>query len=200
MRKKKSKKEKKGLNIQNYKENAIEEAINRKKEYESSKKTELKLIYERYKKKPQTSRCDRISVVSEAIYQGEQVPFYNTYVPEGVELDKNKLFFPKKDYTWKRAPAWKYPKNININTDQRKARLDLEKERYDKIMDDKGLTKKDLWILIQDAFDKVTKHGKLKMKFQPLYKFKEEEQYQTYLENNPRKYVGPQHYWKMPKS
>ena len=45
----------------------------------------------------------------------------------------------------------------------------------------------------------MTHHGELPIKFQPIYKVRETEQYQAMLENQPRVYIGPQQYWKMPK-
>ena len=66
-------------------------------------------------------------------------------------------------------------------------------------MNDKQLKKEDMWIKINDSFLKVNRHGELKIKFQPEYKMKETEQYVAYLEKSPKKYIGPQQYWKMPK-
>ena len=42
-------------------------------------------------------------------------------------------------------------------------------------------------------------HGELLIKFQPEYKMKDTEQYAAALEKNPKVYIGPQQYWKMPK-
>ena len=96
---------------------------------EKAKEKDNKKIKARYKERPQTSRCDRVSVVSEAIHVGEQVPFYNTFVPEGETIDKNKLFFPSKEYTWKRFPAWKYPQPIGANEEHKKEVEEQQKEK-----------------------------------------------------------------------
>jgi hypothetical protein len=180
-------------------QNAVEEIQEKLKQEESEKIDPIEKIRKRYKQKPQTARCDRVSVVSEAQYLGEQVPFYNTFVPEDGELDKKKLFFPSKHYTWKRAPAWKYPKDIGPNVEFQKEEKERMKEKIEEYMNDKDLKKEDLWMKVVDSYHKVTHHGELPIKFQPIYKMKETEQYVAMLENQPRVYIGPQQYWKMPK-
>ena len=159
----------------------------------------IEKIRKRYKDKPQTARCDKISVISEAQYLGENVPFYNTFVPEGEELDKKKLFWPSKNYTWKRAPTWKYPKNIGGNEEHKKEVQEQLKEKIEEYMTDNDLKKEDLWINVVNGYHKLTHHGELPIKFQPIYKVLETDQYKTMLENQPRIYIGPQQYWKMPK-
>ena len=177
----------------------VEEIEEKIKQEESEKIDPIEKIKKRYQQKPQTARCDRVSVVSEAQYLGEQIPFYNTYVPEDGELDKKKLFFPSKHYTWKRAPAWKYPKDIGPNVEFQKEEKGRMKEKLEEYMNDKDLKKEDLWINVIKSYHKVTHHGELPIKFQPIYKVLETEQYTTMLENQPRVYIGPQQYWKMPK-
>ena len=159
----------------------------------------IEKIRKRYKDKPQTARCDKISVISEAQYLGENVPFYNTFVPEGEELDKKKLFWPSKNYTWKRAPTWKYPKDIGGNEEHKKEVQEQLKEKIEEYMTDNDLKKEDLWINVVNGYHKLTHHGELPIKFQPTYKVLETDQYKTMLENQPRIYIGPQQYWKMPK-
>ena len=159
----------------------------------------IEKIRKRYKDKPQTARCDKISVISEAQYLGENVPFYNTFVPEGEELDKKKLFWPSKNYTWKRAPTWKYPKDIGGNEEHKKEVQEQLKEKIEEYMTDNDLKKEDLWINVVNGYHKLTHHGELPIKFQPIYKVLETDQYKTILENQPRIYIGPQQYWKMPK-
>ena len=159
----------------------------------------IEKIKKRYRDKPQTARCDRVSVLSEAQFLGENIPFYDTYVPEGEELDKKKLFFPKKDYTWRRAPAWNYPKAIGGNEEHKKEEEEKLKEKVDEYMTENDLKKEDLWTNVVTGFHKKTHHGELLIKFQPIYKVKETEQYQAMLEHQPRVYIGPQQYWKMPK-
>ena len=71
-----------------YKQGFIEEIQEKIKNEESEKIDPIEKIKTRYKQNPQTSRCDRVSVVSGAQYLGEAVPF-----PEGEELDKKNYFF-----------------------------------------------------------------------------------------------------------
>ena len=177
----------------------VEEIEEKVKQEEKEKVDPIEKIKKRYQQKPQTSRCDRVSVVSEAQYLGEQVPFYNTFVPEDGEIDKKKLFFPSKHYTLKRAPAWKYPKDIGPNVEFQKEEKVRLKEKVEEYMNDKDLKKEDLWINIVKSYHKVTHHGELPIKFQPIYKVLETEQYTSMLEKQPRIYIGPQQYWKMPK-
>jgi hypothetical protein len=183
-----------------YKSDAIEAAEEKKKQHEEEmKKDPIAKIRQRYKDRPQTSRCDKISVLSEAIHVGEQVPFYNTFVPEGEVLDKKKLFFPSRNYTWKRFPAWKYPKPIGGNEEHKKEVEENLKEKIDEYMNDKNLKKQDLWINIREGYHKNTHHGEILLKIAPEFKYMDVEQYKTCKENNPNVYIGPQQYWKMPK-
>ena len=182
-----------------YMQNFVEGIADKVKQEEKEKIDPIEKIKKRYKHKPQTSRCDRISVVSEAQYLGEQYPFYYTFTREGEEEDKKKLFFPLKNYTWKKAPIWSYPKNIGPNIEFKKEQEEKFKEKMEEYMNDKDLKKEDMWINVINSFHKVNHHGELKIKFQPEYKMKETEQYVSFLEKSPKKYVGPQHYWKMPK-
>ena len=182
-----------------YMQNFVESIQEKVKQEEKDKIDPLEKIKIRYKHNPQTARCDRISVVSEAQYLGEQYPFYYTFTKEGEEEDKKNLFFPKKNYTWKRAPVWSYPKNIGPNVEFKKEQEEKFKEKLEEYMNDKDLKKEDMWINIVNSFHRVNHHGELKIKFQPEYKMKETEQYVAFLEKAPKKYVGPQHYWKMPK-
>ena len=65
-----------------YMQGFVDDIKEKIKQEESEKIDPVEKMKRRYKHKPQTSRCDRVSVVSEAQYLGEQVPFYNTYVKE----------------------------------------------------------------------------------------------------------------------
>ena len=182
-----------------YMQTFVDSAIEKIKRDESEKIDPVEKMRKKYKHKPQTSRCDKISVVSEAQYLGEQYPFYYTYTPEGKEVDNNKLFFPTKKLTWKKAPIWSYPKNIGPNVEYKKDQEEKRKEKMEEYMTSKDLKTEDLWINVIKGFHKLNHHGELLMKFQPEYKMKETEQYVAYLEKSPKKYVGPQQYWKLPK-
>ena len=182
-----------------YMQNFVDTIIDKVKQEESEKKDPIEKIKIKYKHKPQTSRCDKISVVSEAQYLGEQYPFYYTYTSEGEEVDKKKLFFPSKNYTWKKAPIWSYPKNIGPNVEYKNEYEQKMKEKMEEYMTSKDLKKEDMWINVVNGFHKLNHHGELQIKFQPEYKMKETEQYQAFLEKSPKKYIGPQQYWKLPK-
>ena len=109
------------------------------------------------------------------------------------------MFFPSKNYTWRRAPAWNYPKAIGGNEEHKKEVAEQLKEKVEEYMTDNDLKKEDLWINVVQGFHKKTHHGELPIKFQPIYKVKETEQYKSMLEQQPPVYIGPQQYWKMPK-
>ena len=197
---KKKKEWKKNLpNYSDYMQNFIDTITEKIKQDEKEKIDPIEKIKKRYRHRPQTSRCDKISIVSEAQYLGEQYPFYYTYTKEGEGTDKNKLFFPSKKYIWKRAPIWSYPKNIGPNIAFKKEQEEKFKEKLEEYMNDNDLKKEDMWINIVNSFHKVNHHGELQIKFQPEYKMKETEQYVSFLEKYPKKYIGPQQYWRMPK-
>lgn len=182
-----------------YMQTFVDTVIDKIKQEESEKIDPIEKIKKRYKHKPQTSRCDKISIVSEAQYLGEQYPFYYTYTSEGQEIDKNKLFFPSKKLTWKKAPIWSYPKDIGPNVEFKKDQEEKMKEKLSEYMTNKDMKAEDLWINVVNGYHKLNHHGELLIKFQPEYKLKETEQYTAYLEKSPKKYVGPQQYWKLPK-
>ena len=73
------------------------------------------------------------------------------------------------------------------------------KEKLEEYMTENDLKKEDLWINVVNGYHKLTHHGELPIKFQPIYTVKETDQYKTMLEKQPRVYIGPQQYWKMPK-
>lgn len=59
---------------------------------------------------------------------------------------------------------------------------------------------KDLNIHIRDSFYKVKTRGNIPFAYTVRQKKEEEQEvWERYLEQNPKKYVGPQHYWKYPK-
>ena len=184
-----------------YKKFAIEEATERKKKFEEEQdKDPIDIIKEKYKNRPLTARCDRVSVLSEAIHVGEQVPFYNTYIPDDDKVDKKniKLFYPNKECMLKRYSSWKIYKPIGPD-DHKKIVEETLKYRIEEIMSNRNLKPKDLWIKIREGYHKVTHHGEILMRITPIYHYKETEQYNNAQENHPKVYIGPQQYWKTPK-
>lgn len=186
-----------------YKSEAIEDVKAHIEENKKAKEiTFIQKMKERYTKdRPQTSRCDRVTVVADAEFVGEQIPFYNTPPTDdnGGDKKKQKLFYPDKTCTWHRSPAWKYPKPYFQGNPNTKLKEDEHKEKVDEYLSSKGMTEKDLQIDIRKSFYNVTHHGNILYKMVPRTKYKEEEHYMQAKENNPTVYVGPQHYWRMPK-
>lgn len=180
-------------------EEAYEAAAEKIKEDEENKEDPMKKIYKRYKIRPQTARCDRVTIVAEAEHVGEQVPFYNTPENDDDDGGKKKLFYPSKEPTWRRAPAWKYPLPKK-NMENLKFKEEAYKEKYNDYLDTKGITSKDLWIQVRDSFHAVTHHGENLHRICKEFKYQDTDQYQTYKENNPKVHIGPQQYWKTPKT
>jgi len=184
----------------NYKANAIEEAENNKREDDKAmEKDPIIKIRKKYKNHPQSSRCDKVSVISEAIYLGEQIPFYNTFIEESKYEKKTKLFFPNMDFIQKRFPAWRYPKPFGANVEIRKKQKEDQNQKLSGLMSSRRWKKEDLWVKVREAFNKVTDHGKILIRFSPEYKYKETIQYKTMKQNRKPVYIGPQQYWRMPK-
>jgi len=83
-----------------------------------------------------------------------------------------------------------------------KTKKELDTENYntliDTIKEKSGI--KDFNLQVTNAFNTVKDKGKIHFSYN-IRKKKEEEQevWEKYLEENPRKHVGPQHYWKYPK-
>ena len=180
-----------------YKTEAIEQATEHAKEDAKLKEiTYEQKMKAKYKIRPQTARCDRVTIVADAEFVGEQIPFYNT-APQEREL-KKKLFYPDKTPTWRRAPAWKYPK-ATPPSQNIKDRDDAIEEKVEEYLSNKGIKRSDLNLDIPGSFYKVKHHGEIYYKMVKKFNYDKEEQYQNYIENNPKKYVGPQHYWRMPK-
>lgn len=84
----------------------IDKAKERIKEFEEkNKKEKIEIIKEKYAKFGSLPKCDRLFFVSDSEYQGEKIPFYNTYKKEGEDeaaqsegegkkKKQKKLFFP----------------------------------------------------------------------------------------------------------
>lgn len=186
--------------IQFWKENAIDTAQKNIEEQKSKIKTQWQKDIEKYTKdKPQWPRCERISVMADAQYIGENIPFYYTFRKEGEEVDKNKLFFPKKDFTWTRAPKWAFQGKspTQLPTDCMKARDDAYKENIENFKSRKNLTDKDLLVDVVGSYEKVKSRGRNYMKYMKPYDYANSEQYKLNREQHPSYSPGPQHYWKM---
>ena len=187
--------------IQPWKENAIEEAKKKIEEDKSKVKTELQKNLEKYpKEKPWWPRADRVTVSSEAQYMGEQVPFYyNNSKDEGEDKKNKKLFFPKKEFVMRRAPAWAFQgKNpTKLPTDNMKAREDLIRDKIENLKNSKNLTDKDLQLDILGSHEKIRRRGRHFFEYKKPYDYANTEQYKSNKEQHPSFSPGPAHYWKM---
>lgn len=186
--------------IQEWKVSGIEKAQEQIKEDEAKKKTETQKNIEKYTKdKPQWPRCDRVTIVADAEYVGETIPFYNTFTKEGESVDKNKLFFPKKDFTWNRAPIWTFDnkKRLIGQNDQMKARDSAIQEKVNNYISAKNLKDSDLRIDVDRAEKLIMKRGRYPLTFYKPTDYANEEHYKNAREQHPEYSPDPCHYWKM---
>ena len=163
-------------------------------------KTQLQKDKERYSKdKPQWPRCDRVSVLSEAQYLGETIPFYYTFTKEGEEVDKKKLFFPKKDFTWTRYPVWSFQNKspIKIPNENMIARDELIKDKIDTLKNNKNISDKDIMGDVMGSYLKVKNRGRNYLMYKKMYDYANTEQYKLNKEQFPIYSPGPEHYWKI---
>lgn len=167
--------------------------------------------------------CDRVNMTSEAIYVGEQTPFFSTApMKEGVEdkyedvsggllkdqaasgnakerkTKKNKaLFYPRKFFisAWGKAPAWVYPK-VSVKSDKCDlAKVeDAIKEKKEKVTEKLKAAKSRLDIDVPQAWFEVNYHNRLYLKFNlPVPK---KPAYDEWKKINPQKHPAPSQYWK----
>ena len=191
--------------IEPWKENAVEDAKRKIEEDKSKVKTQWQKDIEKYPKdKPWWPRADRITVTSDAEYVGENIPFYyNNSKDEGEEKGKDKkLFFPKKEFVLKRAPAWGFQnKNpTKLPTDNMKAREDLIREKIENLKTSKNITDKDLQLDIMGSHEKIRRRGRHFFEYKKPYDYANTEQYKSNREQHPSYSPGPTHYWKLKKN
>ena len=186
--------------IEYWKENAIEDAKKNIEEAKSKEKTQLQKDKERYSKdKPQWPRCERVSVLSDAQYTGENVPFYYTFTKEGEEVNKKNLFFPRKTLTWKRYPHWAFQGKspTKLPTDNMIARDEMIKEKAENLKNNKNITDKDIMGDVINSYAKVKNRGRNIFTYRKPYDYANTEQYKLNKEQHPSYSPGPEHYWKM---
>ena len=186
--------------IQPWKEGPIEDAKKNIEEQRSKEKTQIQKDKERYtKEKPQWPRCERISVLSDAQYVGENIPFYYTFTKEGEEVDKKNLFFPKKNYTWRRYPHWAFigKSPTKLPTDNMKTRDDLIKEKIDNLKNNKNISDKDIMGDVIGSYAKVKNKGRCYFMYKKNFDYANTEQFKLNREKFPSYSPGPEHYWKM---
>ena len=186
--------------IQYWKEGPIEDAKKNIEEAKSKIKTQIQKDKERYSKdKPQWPRCERVSVLSDAQYIGENIPFYYTFTKEGEEVDKKNLFFPKKNFTWRRYPHWAFQGKspTKLPTENMKARDDLIKEKIDNLKGNKNISDKDIMGDVIGSYAKVKNRGRNYFTYKKPFDYANTEQYKLNQEKFPIYSPGPEHYWKM---
>jgi hypothetical protein len=186
--------------IEYWKENAIEDAKKNIEEQKAKEKTQLEKDKERYSKdKPQWPRCERVSVLSDAQYIGETIPFYYTFTKEGEEIDKKKLFFPKKTMTWRRYPHWGFQckSPTKLPTDNMVARDEAVKEKIENLKSNKNITDKDIMGDVVNSYLKVKNKGRYYFMYKKPFDYANTEQYKLNREQHPSYSPGPEHYWKM---
>ena len=186
--------------IQYWKEGPIDDAKKNIEEHKSKIKTQIQKDKERYtKEKPQWPRCERISVLSDAQYVGENIPFYYTFTKEGEEVDKKNLFFPKKTATWRRYPHWAFQGKspMKLPNDNMKARDDLIKEKIDNLKSNKNISDKEIMGDVIGSYAKVKNRGRNYFMYKKPFDYSNTEQYKLNREQHPSYSPGPQHYWKM---
>jgi len=169
---------------------------NKIEEYKKSFKSKFQKDLERYTKdKPQWPRCERINIMEDAEFVGESIPFYYGSKKD----DKETSFNPKKDYTWKRAPAWSF-KNKNpmkLPTEQMENREQNIKDKIENLKSQKNITDKMLEINVMESYDKVKNRGKCYHLLRKPFDYANTEQYKSCNEQHPKFTPGPSHYWKM---
>ena len=131
---------------------------------------------------------------------GEQVPFYyDNSKDEGDDKKNKKLFFPKKEFVLRRAPAWAFQgKNpTKLPTDNMRAREDLIRDKIENLKNSKNLTDKDLQLDIMGSHEKIRRRGKHFFEYKKPYDYANTEQYKSNKEQHPSFSPSPNHYWKM---
>jgi hypothetical protein len=193
--------------------------------YEKEKKSKSDALKAKYSGAVKgTSQCDRVNMTSEAIYVGEQIPFYNTApLKEGAEdryedapggnlqkdqvpanatkerkTKKNKvIFFPRKFFTsaWGKAPAWVYPKKFEKNPKFDYNKIEEAlKEKREKVMENLKKIPN-----TRVAIDVPQSWFEVNYHCRIYLKFalpvKKELQYHEWKKINPPKHPGPNQYW-----
>ena len=186
--------------IPEWKVNGVDNAKQRMEEAKSKEKTQWEKDKEKYTKdKPQWPRCDRVSVMSDAEYVGERIPFYNTFAKEGETIDKKNLFYPNKEPCLHKAPIWsfQFKKRTPFPNDQMAARESAFKERVENYKSGKNLTDKDLMIDVSKSYETVRNRGRYPLIIHKPFDYAGTDQYKLNKEQFPEFSPGPDYYWKM---
>ena len=162
--------------IPEYKKNIIEEV-----------KEKFRIIEEEREKnknkkgKANFSKCDRITIVAEAEFIGEQIPFYNTVKNKNGEIDKKKLFYPNKLY--KKNPSWSFGKKNKLDKNEEnqyiKTRNEKLEEKIKNIINKQKGDNKYLFCDVSNSYNLVYNRGKLTIIFRKKFKYEETERYKA---------------------
>ena len=177
---------------------SIENADARLKEDQKNYKTQVEKDLMRYtKEKPQWPRCDRVTVMADAEYIGETIPFYNTFSKEGEKVEK--LFFPKKEFTLRRNPIWTFDNKNRLKglNDQMKSRDASINEKVSNYVSSKNLKPSDLYIDIERAQKLMDKRARLPLTIHKPFDYSNEEHYKKAREEHPEYSPSACEYWKM---
>ena len=182
--------------IPEYKINSIDQVKDKIKAYEDQKEKNIK------RGKPNFTKCDRVTIVAEAEFVGEQIPFYNTAKNKNGEIDKNKLFYPNKIF--KRSPSWSIgPKNPMKKKEENqfiKARNEKLEEKAKMVIEKQKGNNKNLNGDVMTSYNLVHNRGKLPIIFRKQFKYEDTEQYKNAKEKNNYDTPAPNTYWDDGKS
>ena len=183
--------------IPEYKKNIIEEV-----------KEKFRIIEEEREKnknkkgKANFSKCDRITIVAEAEFIGEQIPFYNTVKNKNGEIDKKKLFYPNKLY--KKNPSWSFGKKNKLDKNEEnqyiKTRNEKLEEKIKNIINKQKGDNKYLFCDVSNSYNLVYNRGKLTIIFRKKFKYEETEQYKASRDKYNYDTPAPNSYWDDGKS
>ena len=183
--------------IPEYKKNIIEEV-----------KEKFRIIEEEREKnknkkgKANFSKCDRITIVAEAEFIGEQIPFYNTVKNKNGEIDKKKLFYPNKLY--KKNPIWSFGKKNKLDKNEEnqyiKTRNEKLEEKIKNIINKQKGDNKYLFCDVSNSYNLVNNRGKLPIIFRKKFKYEETEQYKASRDKYNYDTPAPNSYWDDGKS
>ena len=186
--------------IPEWKVSGVENAKQRMDEMKAKEKPQIEKDKEKYtKEKPQWPRCDRVSIMSDAEYAGERIPFYNTFKKEGENVDKDNLFYPKKEVGMKKSPVWtfQFKPRMKLPNDQINSRDSAFKEKIDNYKSAKNLTDNDLNIDVSKSYEKVRMRGRYLYTIHKPFDYAGTDQYKSNKEQHPEYSPSPDYYWKM---
>lgn len=164
-------------------------------EDEKAKKPLDQKLKEKYtKEKPLWPRCDRITVLADAEFVGEQIPFYNTFKKEGDDPKSKKLFFPIKEFTWTKNPVWSIKKASELPNEQMKARDGVLGEKFEALKDKRNYKDDELAIDVYRSIRLTDARGRYPMKIMKPFDYLTD-QYKLAREGKPDSSPGPDKYW-----